>query len=234
MLTPPGGGHKMAWMRGLLLFTFWVWIAAGWSVLGCAKEEKRGPSLEAAPPSEAGTPAAPSAPPPPIAPPLGGDPHPPLTGPLSQSMANQVMERINQYKERLKADPQDLEALIALGNANFDIQRYEQAKDLYLQALEIDPENVLVRTDLASCYRNLGDTARSLEELNRVLAANPTHETALYNLGVILLNDKQDTQGAISAWEKLIAAHPDVDYAEALQEKVEQLKAGAAAPAEKR
>jgi tetratricopeptide (TPR) repeat protein len=146
-----------------------------------------------------------------------------MEGDMAQNPAGRVMEQINRHKQRLEANPKDLEALIALGNANFDIQRFDKAKELYLRALEIDPENVRVRTDLASCYRNTGDLEQALKELDRVLAIDPKHENALYNLGVLLLNDKQDPKGAAAAWEKLIAAHPHATYASDLQKKVDEL-----------
>ena len=208
-------------------------MAALWLFSGCTKEEEGVPGAASAP--QTAVPAAPSAPPPPLAAPRGesphqagaantAPPHAPLEGGMAQASANSVMERINLYKDRLKADPKDLEALEALGNANFDIQRFDRARDLYLRVLEIDPHKVLVRTDLASSYWNLGDTDQAYEQLNQVLTVKPEHETALYNLGVLLLNHKRDAQGAIAAWEKLIAAHPDVVYASGLAKRIEALR----------
>jgi predicted TPR repeat methyltransferase len=186
---------------------------------GCEKSPK-----ESGSPAPAGAQTGPTAPPPPIAPPLGPGPHPGMAGGTAQHPAGRVMEQINQYKERLETNPKDLEALINLGNANFDIQRFDTAKGLYLRALEIDPQNVLVRTDLASCYRNLGDMDQAFKELNQVLSIDPKHETALYNLGVLLLEEKHNTQAAVATWEKLIAAHPNVTYAADLKKRIEELK----------
>ena len=165
----------------------------------------------------------PTAEPPPIAPPVGSGPHPGLGGGMTQHPASLVMEQINLYRQRLEANPKDLEALIALGNANFDIQRFDKARELYLRALEVDPMNSVVRTDLASSYRNLGELELAFKELNHVLAIDSNHETALYNLGVLLLNDKHDPKGAIEAWEKLIATHPNLAYAPELKKKIEEL-----------
>ncbi len=157
---------------------------------------------------------------------LEGGPHSEVPGEAAGSQAAAtVMQRINAYKERLKKDPKDLEALIALGNANFDIQRFDKARDLYQRALDINPHDATVRSDLASCYRNLGDVEAAYRELENVLALSPTNETALYNIGVIRLNDRNDKKGAIEAWEKLIATHPDVSYAEELKQRIEELKA---------
>jgi len=56
-----------------------------------------------------------------------------------QGSSGSFMTRINRMRERLNQNPRDTEALIALGNANFDIQRFDKARDLYLTSLEIDP-----------------------------------------------------------------------------------------------
>ncbi|GEM_PF-664829 len=196
-------------------------LMIAWYGAGC--EKSPGGSSTTAQAGAQGSQQA-AAPPPPIAPPQGPGPHPGMGGDMTQHPAGRVMEQINQYKERLEANPKDREALIALGNANFDIQRFDKAKELYLRVLEIEPKNVLVRTDLASCYRNMGDVEQALKELNQVLSIDPKHENALYNLGVLLLNDKQDPKGAAETWERLIAAHPDTAYASDLKKKIEELK----------
>ncbi len=143
---------------------------------------------------------------------------------VPQSAAGQVMAQINLLRDRLQKNPRDLEALITLGNANYDIQRFDTARDLYQAALAVDPMNVQVRTDLASCYRQLGDPDHAVEELRRVLAINPAHDTALYNLGVILLNDKKNPIEAIRMWEELRRKHPQSPIAKALGEKIRKLK----------
>jgi tetratricopeptide (TPR) repeat protein len=135
------------------------------------------------------------------------------------------MAQINLLRDRLEKNPRDLEALITLGNANYDIRRFDTARDLYRAALAVDPMNVQVRTDLATCYRQLGDADRAVEELRRVLAINPTHDTALYNLGVILLNDKKNSAEAIRVWEEFTTKHPQSPIATALGEKIRELKA---------
>lgn len=144
----------------------------------------------------------------------------PGTGPMAE---------ISAYKERLKTNPKDLEALIFLGNSNFDIKRYEKAKELYIQALMIDPRNPSVRTDLASCFRNLGQADQAIVELRTVLALTPGHPPALFNLGVILANDKGDKKGAIQSWQELLNKHPENVLSHGLAEKIALLQHGGGA-----
>ena len=157
-------------------------------------------------------------------PPRQNAPH----GPAGKTVP--FMEKLEGYKRRLKQDPDDIEALVFLANANFDIQRFETAEKLYLRALEVDPDNVHIRTDLASAYRNLGNSAKAVETLRGALKINPNHEVALYNLGVILLNDRGDPRGAADAWERLIRINPNDPLADSLREKIRTIREGKLRP----
>lgn len=215
------------------------------SILGCQKSERvetvtgalspnspapiaaseKAPAPKNAERNEPSSPSAPPAHPPRTA--------PPATPPHTAPAAAPFMQRLAEYKERLEKNPKDIEAMIFLANANFDIQRFEKAKEFYLRALEVDPHNNYVRTDLASSYRNLGDTDTALQELNKVLKSDPNHEVALYNLGVILLNDKEDRQKAAAAWERLVQIKPNDPLAAELKEKIKELRAPVAKKSEK-
>jgi len=134
------------------------------------------------------------------------------------------MTRVSEHKKRLEENPNDVEALTFLGNANYDITQFEKAVHYYERVLKIEPERARIRTDLATSYYRLGQVDKALEEIRTVLAFNPIHENALLNLGVILIQDKNDTRGAIKAWEKLLAEHPGFAEAEGLRVTIEELK----------
>jgi len=135
-----------------------------------------------------------------------------------------VMERIQEYRKRLDKNPKDLEALVFLGNANYDIQRFDKAAEYYERAVVLDAKNLHVRTDLATSYRNTGKVDQAVKELKQVLAIEPKHENALYNLGVILLNDKKDVKGALKAWDTLVSKGPTDSKYDALRKRIQELK----------
>lgn len=140
------------------------------------------------------------------------------------------MDDIVQYRMRVEKDPKDVEAMAALGNANLALKRFDHAKDWYERALKVDPARTEIRMDLAIALRFLGKTDDAIAELNRVLAKDPQNAAALYNLGVILLEDKHDQQKAIAKWEALMKAHPDYPHATELRQVVESLKHPQTAP----
>jgi len=126
-------------------------------------------------------------------------------------------------KRRLEKDPRDKEALLFLGNANYDINRFDQAKNYYKRYLEVDPTRAGVRTDLATSYYNLNDVDSALRELRTVLSQDPNHEAALYNFGLILWKNKQDKPGAIQAWETLLKTHPNHPKAAEVRKQIDEM-----------
>ncbi len=188
-------------------------------LIGCQKQERMAETVGAGAPAPA--------PPPVTAVPPGGEAAPSASSdeaPHGSGAPVPFMQKLAEYKARVEKDPKDIEALVFMGNANYDIQRFEKAKEFYLKALDVDPNNTHVRTDLASSYRSLGETDQALEELNKVLKTDPKHEVALYNSGIILLNDKNDAEKATAAWEKLVQLKPNDPLSEELKKKISELK----------
>jgi len=134
------------------------------------------------------------------------------------------MDDIVEYRMRVEKDPKDVEAMAALGNANLALKRFDHAQSWYQRALDVDPNMTEVRMNLAIALRFMGKTDDAIAELDRVLAKDPKNAGALYNLGVILLEDKHDRQKAVAKWEALMKAHPDYPHATELRQVVESLK----------
>ena len=124
----------------------------------------------------------------------------------------------------VKADPNNLNALVRLGNLYFDSNQPQKAIDVYSRALKIDPKNADVRTDMAVMYRNIKDYDKAIKELKQAAADNPKHTNSRYNLGIILLHDKKDFKGAIAAWEELLKIEPAGERADMIRSRLAQLR----------
>jgi cytochrome c-type biogenesis protein CcmH/NrfG len=180
-----------------------IGIAAALGASACDKKEPG--------PSEAPPPAAESAP---------QDPR-----------LAKAMEEIAKFRARVEQNPKDVEALAELGNVNLALGRPDHAKEWYDRALEVDPNRSATRIDLAIALRNLQKPDEAIAQLKQVLAKEPKNAAALYNLGIILLEDKQDQPAAIARWEAMMKAHPDDPRVPQLRQVVEGLKhPSAAAP----
>jgi cytochrome c-type biogenesis protein CcmH/NrfG len=124
----------------------------------------------------------------------------------SRSIDNE--EEIRLSKSILGKDPNNVQALISLGNAYFDTDRYQEAIDAYSKALAIDPKNPDIRTDMGIMNRKLGQFDKAIEAFRQAARDDPKHLNSQFNLGVALKNDMNDYPGAIQAWEEFLKLEP--------------------------
>lgn len=135
-----------------------------------------------------------------------------------------ALSEIENYKEILRRDPNNLQALINIGNLYFDTRQDLLAIEHYQRSLSLDPRNVNVRTDMAVCYRRRGNPDKAIEELKKVISIDPRHPQSRYNLGVILIHDKNDIEGGIQAWEGLLENVPDYPYRDSLKAEITRMR----------
>lgn len=124
----------------------------------------------------------------------------------------------------LKTNPNNAETLNHLGMIYKSAHQFKEAGDYFQKSLQVDPKNADVMTDMASCLYFTGDADGAIAELQKALAVDPKHAGALMNLGIIKYKAKNDVNGAIAAWEKLLKLNPDFDQKELVQHMIEQAK----------
>ncbi len=61
-----------------------------------------------------------------------------------------------------------------------------QVIDAYQRVLAVDPDNIDVRTDLATAYLSSNNPMQGVAEIKRVLAIDPNHLHARFNYGIML------------------------------------------------
>jgi len=134
------------------------------------------------------------------------------------------MARVRLLQDELKANPKNVEALAELGNIQFDQKNFKQAVDWYTRALDVRPDDINLRTDLGTAmfYDNRFDDA--IAQFRKTLEANPTHPQALFNIGVALVHGKNDMQGALQSWEKLVETNPNYSQINIVKEQIRVLK----------
>jgi tetratricopeptide (TPR) repeat protein len=148
----------------------------------------------------------------------------PEGGPDTTSQTPQVDPvEVQKLQDRVKADPKDFEALVSLGNVDFDQRNYPEAASYYTKALAVH-DDLNVRTDLGTMlfYSNRYDDA--MVELQKVLAVNPNHAQALFNMGVVYLHGKNNPQSALEIWQKLVDTNPDFPEIGIVKQQIQTLK----------
>ncbi|MBM4032153.1 MAG: tetratricopeptide repeat protein [Planctomycetes bacterium] len=136
----------------------------------------------------------------------------------------------HQLHDRLARNPGDLAALLALANHYYDTDRPHKAAVAYRQVLERKPDDPAVRTDLGTCYRNMGQLDLARAEYERVLAKHPNHVQATYNLAVVS-HLAGDHLRAAELWEKAAALAPGSPAAKTALQNAAEARTAAAAKA---
>ena len=131
---------------------------------------------------------------------------------------------IKRLEDQLKADPKNFDVLRELGNLRYDERNYAEAAALYGRALEIRPDNVDVRSDRGGALLQSQHPDEAIQELQAALAKEPTHPQALFIFGVALIEAKNDREGALASWRKLVASHPDLPELEAVKRQIQQVE----------
>jgi len=128
--------------------------------------------------------------------------------PQEQNIPNKQVKEIKDLEKEISLHPENLEALIRLGNLYFDVDRPEKAIMAYKKALELDPDNPYVMTDLGVMYRRKGQPSEAIKTFDKAIKIDPRLEPPRFNKGVVLLHDLNDPKGAIRAWEELVEVNP--------------------------
>jgi tetratricopeptide (TPR) repeat protein len=147
----------------------------------------------------------------------------PVPGPSKPSPL-ELASKIKTLKEIVQKDPKNPPAWVELGNLYFDSDQPKEAIEAYGKYLAAKPDNPDVRTDMGIMYRRLGEFDRALEEFRKAAQSDLKHINSRYNIGIVLLHDKQDINGAIKAWEDYLKVDPNSERANRVRAQMENLK----------
>lgn len=110
--------------------------------------------------------------------------------------------------EQLKTDPRNSSLLNQVGTIYKLTHQFSTASEYYKKSVEADPKNLGARTELASCLYYQGDADGALAQLEQVLRYDPRNASALFNLGMIRWQAKNDAGSAVTAWQQLLKSNP--------------------------
>ena len=134
-----------------------------------------------------------------------GTAHPEQAG--DAAVMQRVLEEIETLKSRLSQNPQDVDAMVRLGNLYMDAHKFEDAIGYFENALTHGPDPD-VKTDLGLCYRGRGDVDGALRTFREVRAAHPEHFAARFNEAVVLFVDLKRADEARVIVEQLKKERP--------------------------
>jgi len=155
-------------------------------------------------------------PPPPAQPVAAAQPSPAAGGmggqagqmPTLDQMKQMADKKAEPLLEKLKGDPNNSELLIQVGKIYMSTHQFKEAAVYYGKSLQVDPKNVPIRTEMASCMYYDGDVDGAINQLQQSLHYSPKDANSLFNLGMIKWQGKQDNKGAVEAWQQLLKSNP--------------------------
>jgi cytochrome c-type biogenesis protein CcmH/NrfG len=130
--------------------------------------------------------------------------------PSLEEMKQMADKKAAPLLEKLKGDPNNSDLLIQVGNIYKGTHQFKEAAAYYDKAVQGDPKNVAIRTELASCLYYNGDVDGAIRQLQQALHYDPKDANSLFNLGMIKWQGKQDSKGAVAAWQQLLKSNPQL------------------------
>src|SRR5712671_954887 len=125
-----------------------------------------------------------------------------------------VERRLHELDERLRANPEDLEALVQSGIAEKTAGRLDRAHSLFERAIELDPESSVLHFLFAETLYNRGLHEDAMRSVRRSIELNPENPDALYLIGFIL-GDLGRGEEAAEANRRAVMLNPTLVRAQA-------------------
>lgn len=123
--------------------------------------------------------------------------------------AGRLYEAEKIYREILKENPNEPIALNLLGSIAHQNGQYQAAYSLQSRSLELAPDNMDTRVNLANTLKQLGRFEDAIVLYRQVLQTLPDQSETLNNLGSALLETNQHEE-AISCFRKAIQQAPEL------------------------
>ena len=123
-------------------------------------------------------------------------------GPVGAKPADPLMEGIADL--RVGSTP-----YLLSGRRAFAAGRFEEAAELFRQALDAQPGDAIIQVNLASALAQSGDIESAERLLEGVLAASPDNPTASYNLALLLIRQEKEPERALQLLDATLRSQPD-------------------------
>jgi len=145
--------------------------------------------------------------------PGAADPHAAMNDPMVAAML-----------ERFRENPEDVDALRALGNYYYDARNFDMAQMFYRQTLEVEPGDVDVLVDLGRTYYYSDRAEEAIATYREALEIAPGHPNALFNLGLVQ-KETGDREGAILSWRRFLEAAGENPHTDPVRDMIAELEA---------
>ncbi len=120
---------------------------------------------------------------------------------------------LNHYRECLKLNPDNSEAMLALGVLLTRAGQVAEAEKYLSACLKIMPESALLHNNLSAVYLRLNKIEQASFHLQKLIQLQPENPVAYYNLGMIKLREGRSDESVI-LFKRALALKPDYTNAQ--------------------
>ena len=118
-----------------------------------------------------------------------------------------IDKAIEEFKEVLELDPDDIETHYHLGNAYADKEIFDEAISIYKKVIEKNPEFIDAYLSLSTLYLDMDMVDEAISLCNQAISANPGDSFLCFHLGEAYVRNEQYEE-AITAFNKAISINP--------------------------
>jgi len=104
----------------------------------------------------------------------------------------------------------------------YDQERYDEAIQKFLRAIELSPNNAIYHANLAVAYHDNNMPDQALDAYKRAIAFNPKDTTSRLNLGH-LYSSLEDKDNARECYQQVIALAPESEDANEARQALEDI-----------
>jgi cytochrome c-type biogenesis protein CcmH/NrfG len=131
--------------------------------------------------------------------------------PSLDEMKQMAMKKAEPLLEKLKTDPNNPDLLKQIARIYESTHQFKDAADYLGKAVAVNPKDVPIRSEMASCLYYSGDVDGAIDQLQQGLKIEPGDANSLFNLGMIRWKGKNDSKGAVQAWSTLLKSNPNLE-----------------------
>lgn len=112
------------------------------------------------------------------------------------------------YKNILKKDKNNIDALRLFGLLAFKLKKYDIAEQLFIKVLKINPSFALAWDNLAKLYRIQNKLSKSIPAFKNLIKLDPNNFEALVSLGTVYIKLSKYKDG-IDLYKKALVINPE-------------------------
>lgn len=138
----------------------------------------------------------------------------------------QKRSKILELEKKVASNPDDGQAWNELGHLYLNDHQPKQGIRAFKKVLDLNPNNAHAWTDLGIMYRQNKQPVEAVAAFDKAIEIEPRSEESHFRKGVVLMQDLNDPEGGIKAWEELLEVNPSATLGngQSLGEMVERLK----------